>query len=362
MNKMTAKLIFGVSIAFAAMAGRVAAADQAATGPKIQFETPVYDFGKVKSGDPVKYTFIFTNAGDELLILTNVQPSCGCTTAGEWSHQVEPGKTGTIPVQFNSANYNGQVLKTVTVTSNDKTQPSLGLQLKGTVWKPIEVNPQFAALNVPAESLEPARAEVKIVNNMEEPLDVWAPEVNSKAFTAELKTNTLGKEYSVTISTVPPLEAGNVQATVTLKSTSTNMQVINITAWANVQAVVVVNPPQITLPAGPLAAKQTAAITIQNNGTNALKLTDAAFDVKGVDVAITESAPGKMFTATLTFPEGFQTPTNTPVAFSVKSNHPRFSIIKVPVIQMPRPVVPLAPPVSPHAAAAPTQPGKPAVQ
>src|SRR6266446_5017517 len=118
-----------------------------AIGPKIQFQTPVYDFGKVKSGDPVKYTFIFTNSGDELLILTNVQPSCGCTTAGDWSRKVEPGQTGTIPIQFNSANYSGQVMKTVTVTSNDKSKPSFGLQIKGTVWKPIDVQPSFAVMN-----------------------------------------------------------------------------------------------------------------------------------------------------------------------------------------------------------------------
>jgi len=354
MNKMTAKLIFGVSLAFASVAATVPAAE----GPKIQFATPVYDFGKVKSGEPVKYTFIFTNGGDELLILTNVQPSCGCTTAGEWSRQVEPGKTGSIPVSFNSANYNGQVMKTVTVTSNDKSQPSVGLQLKGTVWKPIEVNPQFAALNVPAESKEPAKTEVKIVNNMSEVLEVWAPESNNKAFTAEVKTNTAGKEFVVTISTVPPLEAGNIQATITLKTSSTNMPVVNITAWANVQAVVIVNPPQITLPAGPLAAKQTTAVTIQNNGTNALKLTDAAVDAKGVDVQIAESAPGKLFTATLTFPEGFEAPQGTPVAFTVKSSHPRYPVIKVPIMQMPRPVLP---PTSPHAAVTPA-PGKPVSQ
>src|SRR5262245_19519889 len=60
-------------------------------GPRIHFQTPVYDFGKIKSGDPAKYTFIFTNVGDAVLILTNVQPQCGCTTAGEWSRRVEPG-------------------------------------------------------------------------------------------------------------------------------------------------------------------------------------------------------------------------------------------------------------------------------
>jgi len=193
---------------------------------------------------------------------------------------------------------------------------------------------------------------------MDEVLEVWAPESNNKAFTAQVKTNTAGKEFVVTISTVPPLEAGNVQATITLKTSSTNMPVVNITAWANVQAVVVVNPPQITLPAGPLAAKQTAAITIQNNGTNALKLTDATVDAKGVDVQIAESSPGKLFTATLTFPEGFEAPQNTPVAFSVKSSHPRFPVIKVPVMQMPRPALP---PTSPHAAVTPA-PGKPVSQ
>ena len=36
-----------------------------AAGPKIQFATPIYDFGKVKSGDPVKYSYVFTNIMDD---------------------------------------------------------------------------------------------------------------------------------------------------------------------------------------------------------------------------------------------------------------------------------------------------------
>src|SRR5262245_35838774 len=127
-----------------------------AIGPKIAFETPLYDFGKVKSGEMIKHTFVFTNTGDELLILTNVQPSCGCTTAGEWSRQVEPGKTGSIPIQFNSGSYGGAVHKTVTVASNDKGQPTLVLNLKGTIWKPVDVNPQYAVLQVNSETISNA--------------------------------------------------------------------------------------------------------------------------------------------------------------------------------------------------------------
>src|SRR4051812_28927654 len=66
--------------------------------PKIQFAAREYDFGKVKAGDPVKYSYVFTNTGNAVLEVTHVQPSCGCTTAGDWTHKVEPGQTGTIPI------------------------------------------------------------------------------------------------------------------------------------------------------------------------------------------------------------------------------------------------------------------------
>ena len=42
-------------------------------GPKIQFATPIYDFGKVKSGEAVKYTYVFTNMGGATLQVSNVQ-------------------------------------------------------------------------------------------------------------------------------------------------------------------------------------------------------------------------------------------------------------------------------------------------
>src|SRR5689334_22874776 len=83
-------------------------------GPQIQFDNQVYDFGKVTAGDVVKHTFVFTNTGTQTLELSDVHPSCGCTTAGDWTRKVEPGQTGSIPLQVNTANFNGAVTKTVT--------------------------------------------------------------------------------------------------------------------------------------------------------------------------------------------------------------------------------------------------------
>src|SRR5437870_1275821 len=103
-----------------------------AAAPHVQFDSLVYDFGKVGSSELVKHSFTFTNTGKSTLEIIDVRPGCGCTTAGAWDKKVEPGKTGIIPLQFNSANFGGSVLKQATVTCNDPGQSNVILQIKGT--------------------------------------------------------------------------------------------------------------------------------------------------------------------------------------------------------------------------------------
>jgi hypothetical protein len=311
----------------------------AVTGAKIAFETPTYDFGKAKSGEPIKHTFIFTNAGCETLEINNVRPGCGCTTAGEWTKKVEPGKTGSIPIQVNTANFNGPIMKNVSVDSNDKAAPTTVLYLKGTIWKPVDLNPQFAMINVPPDT-ESGSTVLRIVNNMEEPLTLSKPEVNNPGFTATLKTNQPGKEYELVVSTVPGLKTGYTQSQVTLKTSSSAVPTLTANVGANVQAAVTVVPQQITLPAGPLANQTMPQITIQNNSTNTLTLLDAATTAKDVQVKLNEANPGRLFTVTLTFPQGYELPQGERAEFTVKTSNPQFAVVKVPITQMQHPPTP----------------------
>lgn len=342
----------GASLAMAqqptASAPAPAGAGAGQAGPKIQFATPVYDFGKVKSGEPVKYTFIFTNSGDQALEVKAVQPSCGCTTAGEWTHAVKPGETGSVPVQFNSANFNGPVFKTVTVTSNDRTTPTMVLQLKGTVWKPIEFVPPYTVINVMPDAPD-ASAVIRIINNTEEPLTLSDLECNTKAFTTKLTTTQPGKEYQLTLTAVPPLNPGSIQGKVTMKTSSAAVPTVEVPFWANVQQAIVIMPPQITLPQGPLTTRATPAITIQNNSTNAMAISDLAVNMPGVEVQLRELAPGRTFNISLSFPEGFAIPPGQQVAFTAKSTNPRLPQINVPILQTPRPAAPAQPGAAPTA-------------
>jgi hypothetical protein len=321
-------------------------------GPKIQFAEPVYDFGRIKAGDVIKYSYIFTNTGDQTLEITGVQPGCGCTTACEWSHTVAPGQTGQVPIQFNSHNFNGQVVKTITVRCNDPAQASLMLQLKGTIWRPLEYIPQYAVMNL-APDVESASATVRIVNHTEEVVDLSPPEVNNPGFKVSLATNAPGKEYQLTVTSVPPLPPGTLQAQITVKTTSTNTPVLTIPLWVNVQPAITIMPPTITLPPGPLPTRTTPSITIQCNSTNSLTLSEPSINVPGVEVQVNTLQAGRLYTVALVFPQGFELPEGQLAQFTASCSLPKMPLLKVPITQMPKPAAPPPPVAAPVGATAP---------
>jgi hypothetical protein len=106
----------------------------------IEFSTLEYDFGKVTNGELVKYRFAFKNTGKNPLIIQNAQASCGCTVPQWPTEPIAPNDTGSIYVEFNSANRVGQQDKHVTITAN--TNPSnTVLSIKGEVLGILEKGP-----------------------------------------------------------------------------------------------------------------------------------------------------------------------------------------------------------------------------
>lgn len=103
--------------------------------PKIFFPVSEHDFGKVKEGKSVDYTFKFMNKGNSLLEIKSVNTSCGCTAAMTSSKKLEPGKEGTIRVEFDTTNRTGEVTRTIAVNSNDPDEPNKILIIKADIQK-----------------------------------------------------------------------------------------------------------------------------------------------------------------------------------------------------------------------------------
>ena len=303
---------------------------------KIQFAMPIHDFGRIKVNEPAKCNFIFTNTGQAMLEITAVNPGCGCTTAGEWTRKVEPGKTGNIPIQFNGVGAPGPFGKAMSVTCNDPAQPTVSLQIKGVLWKPIEVNPQYAVFNVTAESVSNATSIVRIINNEETPLTFSAPECNNPYFTAVVKTNVPGKEFEVTIRPVPPLPGNNTGGAFTLKTSSSNAPIIQINTAAMMMPTLALNPPSIVLPPPPNTNNVRPVIYVRNNGTSPFRLSDPVVNAKGVDVQIKEIEPGRYASLTLTFPPEFTITPGEKIHLNVKTGLAHSPNFEVPVFQRPR--------------------------
>jgi len=327
-------------------------APPSAAGPRIVFANPNFDFGKVDAGEVVKYDYVFTNTGDQLLEISDVRPGCGCTTAGAWDKRVEPGKTGQIAIQFNSGGYGGTVHKSITVTCNDPTKANVILGLQGTIWKAFDVSPMYAVFNLPPEGQSNQTQVVRIVSNEDQPVTLSDPTCNNAAFKTELKTVQEGKEFELRVTVSPSQASGNFSGSINLKTSSLKMPVVSLTAFATIQPLVAVNPPQISLPAGPLPNATPFTVTIQNNSTNSLVLSDPTINAPGADVQLKEIQPGRLFNLVINFPAGFQKQPNQNIEAAVNSSLSRFPAVKVPVFQpMPPPAVaaPVAvPPAAPQ--------------
>ncbi len=84
----------------------------------ISFEDTQHDFGEITEGDVVRHAFKFTNTGDNPLVITRAQATCGCTVP-EWPKApIAPGESGEIVVEFNSKNRTGHQKKNVLIYSN----------------------------------------------------------------------------------------------------------------------------------------------------------------------------------------------------------------------------------------------------
>ena len=89
---------------------------------RMAFSNYQHDFGKVKQESTNKYSFQFTNTGDEPLVITNAVGSCGCTVPNYPKEPVMPGKTASIDVEYKPGQQKGSQEKKVTITAN--TEPA----------------------------------------------------------------------------------------------------------------------------------------------------------------------------------------------------------------------------------------------
>ncbi len=87
--------------------------------PVIKFDKSSHNFGNFKESQVMQYNFVFTNTGDEDLVIQQAFSSCGCTIANFTKEPIAPGEKGKISVTYNGkGKFPGHFKKPVTIRSN----------------------------------------------------------------------------------------------------------------------------------------------------------------------------------------------------------------------------------------------------
>ena len=135
-------LMIAVSIASAQETSKKSEMDQKMNGPAMSFKTTLHDYGEIYQGSNGSYNFVFTNTGNEPLILSKPRSSCGCTVPSWPKEPILPGEESKIKVTYNTSKV-GAFNKSVTVYSNARNKKTIVLRIKGKVVpKPAEVLPE----------------------------------------------------------------------------------------------------------------------------------------------------------------------------------------------------------------------------
>lgn len=100
----------------------------------VAVDKAVFDFGTIsETGGPKSASFTVINRTDAPILITNARKSCGCTSDPVWTKTpIEPGKTGTVSMEFDPKGRPGPFDKTVTIYTNS-TPDRITVHITGTV-------------------------------------------------------------------------------------------------------------------------------------------------------------------------------------------------------------------------------------
>ena len=207
-------------------------------GPRLELSPTVFNFGEVWEGMPARQEFAVKNTGDAPLTLT-LKTYCGCTPVTRPKSPLPPGESTTFTVSY-STKRKGPAHKRVTLVTNDPRQPSVGIQVQGTVKALIDAAPSdrivFPELDVDSEE----SLTVVLKNRHSEPVRLKLKEGEDYGpFEILLKETEPGQLYELTARTKPPLAVGRNNLGVVLETGLKDAPTTTIYVQASV-------PPQIT--------------------------------------------------------------------------------------------------------------------
>ena len=167
-------------------------------------ETPEYDFGKALGGSEIKHTFTIKNIGQKPLKILSVTETCACTASVLSQDEISPGGEGSISAVLTVPSANKQVQENLLVLTDDPTESTLTLTLKGQAFIPLTTFPEHLAFG----SQKPLQKPLTKKISLHVQKDVQILDVRTDTEHVKAKKETEGNIPHVEVMLLPSLPIG----------------------------------------------------------------------------------------------------------------------------------------------------------
>lgn len=103
--------------------------------PRLELSEMQVDFGNVKEGEVITYPLKLKNTGKKTLIISNINPSCGCTVVNLKQKEIQPNEEITLDIKLDTKGFNGKIKKSIHIFSNNKFQNVVSFYMYANVIK-----------------------------------------------------------------------------------------------------------------------------------------------------------------------------------------------------------------------------------
>ncbi|MEY4630744.1 MAG: hypothetical protein RIQ81_864 [Pseudomonadota bacterium] len=238
---------------------------------QIRFEDSSHDFGRVKRGEKLTHRFAFRNEGKGPLKVYGVHAACGCTAAEVASgKEYAPQETGAIDVTFDTTDFDGSVVKTITVMTNERHVSDRTLSLRATVIGEFEVNPPLADFG---ETLIRDGGMQQVVIKPQPGNKFVVDKIKFNAETLDVSSVAKDGGYVISIQLKKDIPTGFLKETVYVRNNSKSLPELRIPVRATIRGNIEIEPKYIEFGAISPSDKSSRSITL-----NGLK----EFDIKNV--------------------------------------------------------------------------------
>jgi len=161
------------------------------------FEREVASETAAPSQETHSSSFAFKNAGQKAVTISEIQTTCGCLGASADKTTYQPGESGVVSATIKLGTFEGEVIKSIYVLSDDAENPKRMLQMKIAIPRLMEISPEVTTWSVGDEP-KPKKLTIKVLRD--DPIVVTAVSSTRENFTAELRELEPGRSYEVIIT------------------------------------------------------------------------------------------------------------------------------------------------------------------